>query len=165
MGIKREWQSFHILILLTTVFAIITAAFFVLLFCAESMIVSTQLLNQRLELRGAVGLSDAEEALKDILNEHAQKIAQETYEQTVSDLNTPGAPSLSETEALDQYRKLYAEELKRFCSAGRLQEELSEHFHPEKGTVKVDDSAEPDFSREAPPRHAGCYQNASGDGI
>ncbi len=145
MVLKREKQSIYIVILLTTVFAIITAAFFVLLFCAKSMIVSTQLLNQRIELRGAVGLSDAEEALKNILNGKAKEIAKETYAQTLSELSGANAPSLGEQEALRRYHLKYAHELQEFCKNENLQEELLSQYRPEKGTVMLDPESMPEF--------------------
>ncbi len=145
MGARSERTGFHTVILFTTVFAIVAAAFFVLQFSAKSMIVATQLLSQRIELRGSVGLSDAEETLKEILNEHAHSIAGNTYEQTVASLNRPGASSLSEQEALLQYRKAYADELQRFCQSEALKKELSARILTEKGTVTLDDTQPAEF--------------------
>ncbi len=146
MDTLRDRRSFHTLIFFTTVFAIVASAFFVLLFCAKSMIVATQLLNQRIELRGAVGLSDAEETVKDILNEQAKKAAYETYTQTVAALMKPGAASMSEREALKLYQERYAGMLKQQCTVSALEEELKNRYMPEKGTVVLDDSKPPEFS-------------------
>ncbi|MBO4903536.1 MAG: hypothetical protein J5518_12170 [Lachnospiraceae bacterium] len=145
MGLRRERQIFRILILFTTVFAVLCAAFFVLMFCAKSMTVSTQLLAQRIEIRGIMGLDEAERTLMDILNEHAHTVAAQTYAQTEAELARPGFASISEQEALQLYRLRYAEGLEELCKPELLQQELTGRFQAERGEVTLDTSSAPEF--------------------
>ena len=84
--------------------AMLRAVAFVLMFLARGMIVSTQLLNQRVEMKSTMGLDQAEAALKEILNETAKDTAAQVYVRVQEELMKPDAPSLSEEEALRLYR-------------------------------------------------------------
>lgn len=144
MAARSERLAFHILIFITTTFAILSAMMFALMFCAQSMGVANQLLSQRIELRGAIAITDAEEEVKDILNGHAVQIAEETYAQTAGELLSESV-SRSEDEALQMYLERYAQALSEVCRTGRLQEELSARLEVEKGTIRLDDTEEPEF--------------------
>lgn len=138
-------QVFHILILLTTVFGLMSIGLFVLMFAARSMTVSTQLLKQRVEIRSTMGLEEAESELKDILNVHAREAAERVYVQTQEELMKPDAPSLSEQEALNLYRLHYCEALKVECTADVLAEELARRFDPKKGDARLNEDADTSF--------------------
>ncbi len=142
---NRSLQIFHILILLTTVFGVASIALFILMFCAKSMIVSTQLLNQRIELHSTMGLEKAEVTLQEILNAHAKTIARETYSRIQEDLMRPDAPSLSEQDALRLYRLRYGEALADTLKPELLAEELGKRFADEKGDVTFATAAQPEF--------------------
>ncbi len=134
---RRSLDSFHILVLLTAVFGMVCIVLFVLMFLARGMIVSTQLLNQRVEMKSTMGLDQAEAALKEILNETAKDTAAQVYVRVQEELMKPDAPSLSEEEALRLYRLRYCEALSETCTLPLLSEELKKRTKEEKGTVEL----------------------------
>lgn len=136
---KRETDSFHAVFFLTAIFSILAVLFFVFTYSARSIILSKELLNQKIEVRSELALESAGQNLTDIINEKAHLVAQEKYDSFVTELNSYGTDSISEDEALITYRELYKSSLENSLDVNALERELSSRFSPAKGTIEIDD--------------------------
>ena len=135
---SENYQAFHTVMLLATVFSMMAVSFFVLTFCARSVVLSTELLRQRIEVRSVSGLEDASKTLRVILDEEAHRAAEETYTSFQNELTAPGAPSYSGKEALAEYRRRYVARMERFCEEGNLETALSGKLAIPKGEIHID---------------------------
>lgn len=142
---KREPDSFHAVFFLTAIFSMLAVLFFVFTFSARSIILSKDLLNQKIEVRGVQCLEEAGHTLTDIINERAHTAAEGKYTSLLQELNSANVSSLSEKEALDTYREVYISALENSLSVELLSAALDKNYSPEKGIIEIDKENRPEL--------------------
>ena len=142
---KREPDSFHAVFFLTAIFSIMAVLIFVFTFSAKSVILSKELLNQKIEVRAVACLEEAGHTLTDIINEKAHSAAENKYYSFRTELTSDGISSISEKEALDAYREMYIESLRNSLSSELLSGALESRYVPQKGSIEIDQENKPEL--------------------
>lgn len=142
---KRETDSFHAIFFLMAIFLMMIVLFFVFTFSARSIILSKDLLNQKIEVRAVQSLEEAGHTLTEIINDKAHKEAVNNYDSLMRELHSEGVESLSEDEALVKYREAYSRSLENSLNTELLSSELLQLYTPSKGNIEIDSDNVPVF--------------------
>ncbi len=135
---RRDSLGIRSVVILTTVFAMMTVCFFVLMFCARTIVLSKQLLQQKIEFRAAQSLETAGQTMAVLLNELAVKTADQEYRNLIDELDRGDLASMTEQETLILYQTRYADAIRAACEPQALDRELHQRFAVEKGSLVLD---------------------------
>lgn len=143
---KKETVSFHAVFFLTAIFSMFAVLFFMFTFSARSIILSKELLKQKIEVRGAQCLDEAGLCVVDIINEKVHASAENKYNSLLSELGVKTSESVSEKEAYKRYMDKYVSSVENSLSVELLSSALEKKYSPEKGRIELDAKNRPTFN-------------------
>lgn len=143
---KKETVSFHAVFFLTAIFSMFAVLFFMFTFSARSIILSKELLSQKIEVRGAQCLDEAGLCVMEIINEKAHVAAENKYNSLLSELGSRTSESVSEKEAYKRYMDKYVSAVENSLSVELLSGALEKKYSPKKGKIILDAKNRPTFN-------------------
>lgn len=149
---KKNLQYVHILVMFTTVFAMMTVCFFVLMFSARSIIMSKQLLQQKVKVRAMEDLETAGQTMAGILNEIAIECSGDAYASILTEVIPSAEETMSEEETRSIFRETYIDYMKERCLLDALNSRFNDRFENTRGVVALSDTSNlvitPEYGRD-----------------